>query len=68
MGLNILKEAINRVHRIGKKFEIENVDEDGHIMGSAFSNKSSWDSQTGEIVLKYTVKERGASLLNLKLT
>ena len=33
MGLNIPKEAIDRVHRIGKKFEIEDVDEDGHITG-----------------------------------
>ena len=31
MGLNIPKEAIDRVHRIGKKFEIEDVDEDGHV-------------------------------------
>ena len=40
MGLNIPKEAIDRVHRIGRKFEIEDVDEDGHVT-SAFSNKSS---------------------------
>ena len=33
MGLNIPKEAIDRVHRIGKKFEIEDVNEDGHVTG-----------------------------------
>ena len=33
MGLNIPKEAIDRVHRIGRKFEIEDVDEDGHVTG-----------------------------------
>ena len=33
MGLNIPKEAIDRFHRIGRKFEIEDVDEDGHVTG-----------------------------------
>ena len=32
-GSNIPKEAIGRVHRIGKKIEIEDVDEDGHVTG-----------------------------------
>ena len=33
MGLNILKDAIDRVHRIGRKFEIEDADEDGQVTG-----------------------------------
>ena len=41
MGLNILKEAIEKEYRIGKKIKIEDVDEDGHVRGSAFSSKSS---------------------------
>ena len=33
MRLNIPKEAIDRVFRTGKKFEIEDVDEDGNVTG-----------------------------------
>ena len=40
MGLNIPKEAIDRVHRIGKKFEIKDVDEDGHVTGGQLSATS----------------------------
>ena len=68
MGLNIPKKAINRAHRIGKKFEIEDGDEDGNVMVVSFSNKSSWDLRTGEIIFRDTEKESGASLSNLTLT
>ena len=70
VGLNIPKEAIDRVHRIGRKLEIEDADEDGHVTGVSVQqhHQSSQDLRTGEIVLKYTEKGRGTSLLNLKLT
>ena len=33
MGLNIPKEAIDRVHRVGRKYEVDEVDRDGRVMG-----------------------------------
>ena len=33
MGLNIPKEAIDRVHRVGRKYEVDEVDRDGVVTG-----------------------------------
>ena len=33
MGLNIPKEAIDRVHRVGQKYEVDEVDRDGVVTG-----------------------------------
>ena len=33
MGVNIPHHAIDRAHRIGKKFEVHNKDEDGNVTG-----------------------------------
>ena len=51
MGLNILREAIDRVHRIGRKYEIDKVDKDGVVAGVSLKQQvivrfSTWGHRT----------------------
>ena len=44
MGLNIPKEAIDRVHRIGRKYEVDEVDKDGVVTVTV--RFSTWSHRT----------------------
>ena len=66
MVLNIPKEAIDRVHRTGRKYEVDEVDKDGVVMGISLKQQmivrfSTWGHRTQ--VCK--VRER-SKFLNLK--
>ena len=50
MGLNIPQEAIDRIHRTGKKFESDDRDEDGDVMGVSIKQQiimwfTGWSSR-----------------------
>ena len=51
MGLNIPKEAIDRVNRIGLKYEVDEVDKDGVVTGVSLKQQvivrfSTWNHRT----------------------
>ena len=51
MGLNIPKEAIDRVHRVGRKYEVDEVDRDGVVTGVSLKQQviirfSTWSHRT----------------------
>ena len=51
MGLNIPREAIDRIHRTGKKFESDDRDEDGNVTGVSIKQQvimhfTGWRSRT----------------------
>ena len=51
MGLNIPEEAIDRVHRIGRKYEVDEVDKDGVVTGVSLKQQvivrfSTWGHRT----------------------
>ena len=51
MGLNITKEVIDRVHRIGRKYEVDEVDKDGVGTGVSLKQQvivrfSTWGHRT----------------------
>ena len=45
MGVNIPHHAIDRAHRIGKKFELQNEDENGNVTGVTVKQ---------QVIVKYT--------------
>ena len=48
IGLNIPKEAIDKVHRIGLKYEVDEVDKDGVVTGvqQVIVRFSTWSHRT----------------------
>ena len=51
MGLNIPKQAIDRVHRIGRNYEVYEVDKDGVVKGVSLKQQvivrfSTWSHRT----------------------
>ena len=51
MGLNIPKETIDRVHRVGRKYEVDEVDRDGVVTGVSLKQQviirfSTWSHRT----------------------
>ena len=51
MGLNIPKETVDRVHRIGRKYEVHEVDKDGVVTGVSSKQQvivrfSTWSHRT----------------------
>ena len=51
MSLNIPKEAVGRVHRIGQKYEVDEVDKDGVVTGVSLKKQvivrfSTWSHRT----------------------
>ena len=63
MGLNIPQEAIDRIHRTGKKFESDDRDEDGNVTGVSIKQQvimrfTGWRSRT----MVYRARKKSKSL------